>query len=620
MIYLELLDYSKYRKILDELKKYMLDNFKDRDRLYTIYLDGDVHQVELSKLVFNMILFQFHVEKKIPWHFKDFYRKDYVVADTLSDHFNNMILTYENRGIDMSQTRRDIRMIIDELTQLCCAINERNGQTLSLLDFIKAAKDPKIKDNFHQTIEFGMSYNEIEKKFNAVGKKFLEYYKSHPEREIYQMAVSDCGMNLQQFTQLAGFVGTKPDIDGSIIPYVVSNNYLIGLKEKEDIYISAKGCRKATLLGKTNVKKSGYLSQKISLLMMDRYTDDNIDDCGTKYYIYYNIDNEEKLKSIIGRHYYLIDQSNFDLITSELKTITGKEKELIGLTIGLRSPVTCCSDQVCKTCYGKHLAEVNKGRHTGQIASYLLTEPISQKLLSAKHLLKTDSEKIDWKELSELFIQNMEKLYLYYDGSFEIRASLDEDNYDENEDSYYIINMTIKKDGKVIDYESPEPLYINPRIVNGFYDENSEELIINDEIMMNFDDYVFMYFVRNNELLKSMQDVIDLIDKSDHLGVKNYHELVNKFIELIIENKLAVKAVHLEMIASALIFKKGTYDKFDFNVPEIKEDDYVIERITSAVMKGPVAVSLAFERINEQIANPHTYSKNKKSLMDRLFL
>ena len=617
-VFLDIISFKDLRKYIDELKAWVLANFAQRDDIFLLMFGKESLEIGASKLLFNLILFQFHIEKGLPINKEDLWLEDYLRAGVLKQHFDKMILLYESKGIDLDETRANIRDIIDELTELSANINQHHGQTLSLLDFIEASKDPDIHDAFYSKVEFGKSFDEIEKQFKSTGARFIDYYRKHPEREIYAMAASDCGMNAQQFTQCAGFVGTKPDINGDIIPYVVTNNYLTGLKEKEDIFISAKGCRKATIFGKSNVKKSGYLTQKLSLLMIDRYNDDELDDCGTEYFVNYVVDTPGKLKAIIGRHYYMLDQNTLQP-SSELQTIDGSEKWLIGLTIGLRSPVTCRGKHVCKTCYGRHLAAVNKGLNTGLIATYLLTNPLTQMMLSAKHLLKTDTTPVDWGELKSIMVPNMEKLYIDTTEPFELILHIpDDDQFDEEEDAYFFTKMQIVRNGKAVDYESPEPLYINEAVLDKALNEETGVITINQKFE---DEWIFKYFVRNNEMLKSLQEVVDLIEHSDHLGVTTYHGLVNKFIDLCLHNNLGnLMSIHLEMIASALLFKKDSEENLDFNTPDIKDGDYTIERVSSAVMRGPLSAALSFERIQDQLANPKTYQKSKPSLMDNLFL
>lgn len=120
--------------------------------------------------------------------------------------------------------------------------------------------------------------------------------------------------------------------------------------------------------------------------MADVRVNPNIEDCGTKHYYHCNVHSKDRLKQIIGRHYYDIENGK---IGKELKTVT-LDSPIIGKTIALRSPITCQAvdengECICATCYGKRLAHINEKKHAGEIATFTLTDPLTQKLLSAKH-------------------------------------------------------------------------------------------------------------------------------------------------------------------------------------------------------------------------------------------
>jgi DNA-binding ferritin-like protein (Dps family) len=80
------------------------------------------------------------------------------------------------------------------------------------------------------------------------------------------------------------------------------------------------------------------------------------------------------------------------------------------------------------------------------------------------------------------------------------------------------------------------------------------------------DKYVFKFQVKNNELTKSLQQILDLIESNSHLGIKNYHDFVNKFADLLIENEMDyIDSVHPEMLAAVLIRDEITGKRLDFS-------------------------------------------------------
>lgn len=355
---------------------------------------------------------------------------------------------------------------------------------------------------------------------------------------------------------------------------------------------------------------------------MDHYHDNSIEDCGTKHFIIFNVNNEKKFKQILGRHYYLLNESN-EKVSEDLYTVIESDRSIIGTKIGLRSPVTCASKCVCATCYGRELSAVNKDINTGLSGTLKLTEPLTQRLLSAKHLLSTNTDRVDFGEqFDEIFTVNMDSIYFQQDVDCTIsfRKPTTEE-FDEDEDAFYTKTLNILMAGskKSIEYISPVKLYINSVFLPTEKMKNDElEISINSK-SVDEEQFIFKYPVRNNELTRSLQEILDLIETSDHLGINNYHDFVNKFDDLLIQNDLAyINSVHIEMITAVLIRDAETKKRLDFNKEQL--DDYVINRVSRSVMDAPLAVSLSFERLNDQLINLDTYEKNDVSMMDNLFL
>lgn len=359
----------------------------------------------------------------------------------------------------------------------------------------------------------------------------------------------------------------------------------------------------------------------MELSNIDHYHDNNIEDCGTTHFVIFSVDNERKFRQIIGRHYYDLDENNNKV--SELKTVSKNSTEIIGKKIGLRSPVTCCGKHVCATCYGRELSAVNKDINTGLSGTLKLTEPLTQRLLSAKHLLSTKTEKVNWGETFEdVFNINLDSIYFAPDVECSVSFKKPTaEEYDEDEDAYFTTTLSILMAGskKAIEYKSPIKLFINDKLLPIEKMKDDDENIQVNPKSLNEGEYIFKYQVKNNELTRSLQEILDLIENTDHLGITDYNDFVNKFDDLLIENDLDyINSVHIEMISAVLIRDAKTGKRLDFSKKEL--NDYVIDRVSKSVMDGPLAVSLSFERINDQLIDLATYEKDEVSMMDNLFL
>jgi hypothetical protein len=71
------------------------------------------------------------------------------------------------------------------------------------------------------------------------------------------------------------------------------------------------------------------------------------------------------------------------------------------------------------------------------------------------------------------------------------------------------------------------------------------------------------------------------------------------------------------MIVSNLVRDAETGKRLDFSKKSL--DEYKLIRVTNSVMDAPLSVSMAFERLDEQLVDLDTYEKDGVSLMDHLY-
>ena len=424
-------DYNEYSEVKSELKKQILSDYSSRNQPVKIMIGSDVIDGTLGKVLINLLIMKPFVGKGLKLSTNDMFGFESVTEGNLNQYFDGIITRFKSDvDIDFDDLREVIGETINEMSDISGELNVLAGNSISFYDFVRlSVEDPEAKAIFNQEIGKKMEFNEIEDQFNKLGKTIEKLFKQRKDTELYPFVVSETGINRKQLTQAIGFIGLKPDIDGTVIPVAIGDNYLNGLKSLENYYINSKGTRKALITNSQMVRRSGYLTRKLSLSMVDRFHDNNFQDCKTEHLVYFNVKDQDKLDQIEGRHYHEINDSREKI--SELKTIKTTDTHLIGKTIGLRSPVTCAGEKhVCKTCYGSELSEINRDLNTGLVAVLFLTNPLTQKLLSAKHLLTTKTEKVEWGELFlEKFNVNMNSIYFSDDETTVVFS--DEFEYDE---------------------------------------------------------------------------------------------------------------------------------------------------------------------------------------------
>lgn len=211
---------------------------------------------------------------------------------------------------------------------------------------------------------------------------------------------------------------------------------------------------------------------------------------------------------------------------------------------------------------------------------------------------------------------------VYFDENNKVEISFPyptEEDYDEDMDAYALstgIDIKFVDEKRLIHYDSPSTLYIKSENVPKKTEENDELKFVSDTY--GYEKEIFKYIPHNNMLSKSLQNILDLIESNDHLGITTYDDLANKFADLLIENNMSsINSVHAEMICSRLIVDTKTGKSVDWSKDVIAP--YTINRVSKSVLNAPVSTSLAFERLGDQLSNLNTYMKEDPSLMDSLF-
>jgi len=176
---------------------------------------------------------------------------------------------------------------------------------------------------------------------------------------------------VQQMIMARGYVS---DFFGNIVPVPVKSAYIEGLTPDE-YFISAYGTRKSILDVASNTSESGYLTRRLIFSTITTVLGDK-EDCGTDRYIVLENIDEKLARALRGRFMYNDD--------NQLEEITEPEK-IIGKTIRLRSPITCRSKKICKTCYGTSWKLYAHSKLVGIIASQTLGERSTQLVLRTFH-------------------------------------------------------------------------------------------------------------------------------------------------------------------------------------------------------------------------------------------
>ena len=417
------------------------------------------------------------------------------------------------------------------------------------------------------------------------------------------------GINPKQFKEYAINIGTAPDGIGGVFPTIVNSSFINGgTTDLEYQFIESNKGRSAQIIAKCNVGTSGHFARLLGLNNREgTILHHNPEyDCKSENYIRITIHSQDHLNRYLNR-YYRLNPNGMEYRVTENDTF------LIGKTIYLRSPMTCASHArgrgICYKCYGD-LAYTNSSLNIGQLAANLLSELLTQRLLSAKHLLASFVRKMEWSAgFEDIFDVELNVITLRenYDYSgWVMRIDPDDICYESEEDEFdyneYISHFeVIAPNGTVypIYTKNNDNIYltddINTAIRQGAV-ANDNMIEIDMEKLQ--DCVLFLMNITNIEYAETLESIKSILNKEKETTSYDIHGILQKFLDTTIKGNLNVQSVHLEVLLSNQL-------RHPDNIllqPEwdIKDAPYRLITLNRALTDNPsITVSMSYQKLSK---------------------
>lgn len=507
--------------------------------------------------------------------------------------------------------------------------------TLCLEDNIDMMKDKEFYESMHPNMsnipiqdakQIGLDY----------ANKQIDIIKNsnHCLRDSFRTGE---GVNTKQYKEVSIDIGPKPDGMGNTFPESISTNFLIGGVNNPLWYIiESNGGRTAQRFSKVNVGVSGAFANVLGLNNVDtRLHSDPTYDCRTRNFLVVDIKDSTILFQYDMRYYRFMKNGPEFLLDAY------RDKHLIGKRLFFRSPIKCASKEkygICYKCYGD-LAYFNYNINIGKLAAELLSSVLTQRQLSAKHLLESVILEMNW----------VPEFKMFFDVDFTFISVIEDDNLDlagfsliidpasiYSEDDIddeiitqnyneYITEFTISTpNGENISIHTNEfdEIYLSDELIaliNSKYNIDNS-LIILDMTDVSKLDIVFAMHVKNNELSHLLESAKRLINKASEVArFSTIDELVAEFISTLKKGGIKLNAIHQEIILSNQI--RDVDDIIDF--PDWKDENaqYQILTLSKSLRNHPsIAISLQYQEIRSAFTNPLSYKKKRASQYDLFYM
>lgn len=552
-----------------------------------------------------------------------------ISSKTIKGYIDELIVKPYRTEVSNKKMNKVLHDMLFNLSRISTDFNAILGLSMNVETFIDMSKRNKRFNEIIRTkIPDEMQPNEIESHLKALTNEQIRILQEDPEGNFIQPILNaGTGIKAGQFKEFAVNQGLKPDIDGKTIPIAVNSNFIVGgLENIVNYYIDALGGRKAQIMNSTVMGRAGYFARMVMLLTTSIVLGDE-KDCGTLNPIEFEIKSKEHLYRLKGRNYRPLTSRTY-------RILKGDETELIGQKILVRSPITCASEKICLTCYGE-LYHTNKDFESiGGYAAAKITEPLSQSILSSKHLLATDSEKVEFNEEFDQFFsisaneiniredfEDPEKRYSLIIMKDEIETI---EEFDETEFNSYVPDFHVldKQTGELIHMKEKhdKELYLSPELRDKIKKKRKEriELPIAD---LEEEMRLFVAEISNNELTKPLYDIMHLMNnEKKRKGYDTLDQVAQRMLDLLIISEIKSDSIHGEIMLRPLVRDKNDI----LEIPDFRSysaaDEYQILTVMKALQFNPsVVVSLSFQYISKQLISPITFHKTKPSYLDAFF-
>lgn len=610
---------------------YFFDNPYER-KYNSVLIKYDKAEIVMTipQLLLHLIFWRANVIFQIKITDDHIYRD---LSNPSSKTFSNIIekitqMLVESEEAVTPQICECIASIKENLSVLAQNYSSIQCNTISLYDIIQFKNRNK---DFNRLINTKLSKDktikETEMIMSECQKQLMDTINTDKMNCLYPYSKSG-RVKSAQLTQLLCCVGTRPDIDKTILPWPVERGYIHGLQNAAEYFSETITARDAMMTKNDSLPRSGLLSREITRLTSNIYINYNVEDCGNDYYLNYLVENEDYLRMVKGKFY-------FDEDSGKEKEITMRDKHLIGKVIKLRTLITCrCKDGVCKKCVGTVNIRL-RGTRLGTLPSIKSINPLSQKALSAKHFLGTKSiaitnealDKYCYSDGMDFFIKsefiNKKQLYIVVNSDdiedlIYSSVDIEDDSIDTTVPLEYVairdngVDHVIENEGMRISLS--DAIIQNKNI---FIEDKDSDYVLIPISKIDCDQPVFSAILDTEEISKYLNSLLSTIDRLSISKYETFDKLMDDMNHIIYTSGFVNNIIHSECIIRSMI--RDAYD--DRNLPDFSNHDvkYKLLKVSSAIEKKDMYTALSYQGLRRLFKTLSIRQRYGTSLYDPFF-
>lgn len=188
---------EQYQKVENEIKEDLINDYSRRKDDAIIILNDKRFEMSVGKLFLNLLLMRPFAEIGVIPTEDDIFDGNTVSQDVLDEYFNHIVERFRHDEIDVDydKIRIAICKAMDEMCDLSGEYNVKVGNSVSYRDLIRLeVEDPEFDALTHTKVKPGQ-FHDIEKQFNELGKKLMNYFIEHKDTELHPFVASETGIN-----------------------------------------------------------------------------------------------------------------------------------------------------------------------------------------------------------------------------------------------------------------------------------------------------------------------------------------------------------------------------------------------------------------------------------------
>lgn len=636
-------DSANYTRLYLYLYTQVKKDYTFRKKKITfIFEDGTYVTMKVRTAIINLIFWKPYCDFHKPIPVSALFDTKYISEDTVAERMDDIIAEFKHH-VTIEELCKVCRHIIESLASISVNFCLKIGNTINYRDIIDLANANPTFDEIlhtHYDEENLPSTKFIEEDIAAKNDIMAGIIKDTNWSALNPFLCAGGNVNMGQMSQCLVSIGPRSDIYGNISPVIVNTNFIMGLRNVSDYYLESFSQRKALIANRYSMSDSGYTSRQMDLQAIDACLS-SVEDCGTEETINFFIPDKKTLNMLEFKNIE-VGRNKKGPIYREINP--SKDQALIGTTVKLRSPIICALEQghYCQKCYGG-LSYVNLGYHTNLLSSHSLSCPVSQTVLSTKHLNKTKTKMIKWSDkMKQFFRCETDSVYLkpelcikgveigFYTEDLEEYLNLITEGSDDDEEEEssgnevlldYVERFVLKIGEDIVPFDTVDTeLYINSDFLQKVAKSNKieEGIIYVAMATQNHDAPVFDINIENIEIQQFLKRIMALLGVKSKTNYTTIEDLLQKLTASIVEIGIGLNFAHIESIVYSMIRDPN----FIIGRPNFREKNpqyVIIPTNRSIIYSRSLTTSLAFERIGQQMKDVYTYIKSDEGFLDPFF-